>query len=164
MANKPRRWIKLYCYETLHGSVSYQLTEAEQGCWNKLLCQAGLCGMEGVIADHDGRPWPHSHIIQEIHASPEVFESTLKKCIQEGRIIEKNGQGIMITNWKKYQSEYERQKPYRSGSHLDQTPDERREKLAASHAAIVTDEYMDRWEAEHPGQKYPGRVKGNDEK
>ena len=112
MARGPRKWIKIFCYETLHGSVSYQLSEEEQSVWVKLLCFAGLCGNEGLIADHDLRPFPHAFIVHEIHTSTDVFASTLKKCKEEGRISE-DGQGIRITNWAKYQSEYDRQKPYR---------------------------------------------------
>lgn len=118
MARGPRRWIKVFCYETLHGSVSYQLSEAEQAVWVKLLCFAGLCGNEGLIADHDLRPYPHSFIVHEIHTTEESFEETLKKCKAEGRISE-DGQGIKITNWSKYQSEYERQKKYRQAINPD---------------------------------------------
>jgi len=112
MGRGPRKWVKLYCYEMLHGSVSYQLSEAEQSVWVKLLCFAGLCGNEGLIADHDLRPFPHSFIVHEIHADTEVFETTLAKCKEEGRMSE-DGQGIKITNWAKYQSEYDRQKVFR---------------------------------------------------
>lgn len=118
MPRGPRRWIKIFCYETLHGSVSYQLSEAEQSVWVKLLCFAGLCGNEGLIADHDLRPFPHTFIIHEIHTDTDIFESTLEKCKSEGRISE-DGQGIRIVNWAKYQSEYERQKRYRD---KDNTP------------------------------------------
>jgi hypothetical protein len=112
MGRGPRKWVKVFCYEMLHGSVSYQLTEGEQAVWVKLLCFAGLCGNEGIIADHDLRPFPHEFICHEIHTDAEVFEATLAKCKEEGRISE-DGQGIRITNWAKYQSEYDRQKVFR---------------------------------------------------
>lgn len=113
MREKGRRtWIKVYCYQTLHGSVSYQLSQAEQGVWIKLLCQAGLCGFEGLICDNDQRPYPHPFLAHEFHITEKLLESTLDKCKEEGRISE-DEHGIIITNWKAYQSEYERQKPYR---------------------------------------------------
>lgn len=112
MPRRVRKWVKVYCYETLHGSISYQLSEAEQAVWLKLLCFAGLCGNDGIIADHDLRPFPHQFICHEMHTDPEVFEATLKKCKEEGRISE-DGQGITIVNWSKYQSEYDRQKGFR---------------------------------------------------
>lgn len=107
-----RTWIKLHCYGFLHGSISFQLTDAEQGIWAKLLCLAGICGLEGLIADNDKRPYPHNFIAHELHTSEELLERTLAKCTEEGRISE-NEHGILITNWKAYQSEYDRQKPYR---------------------------------------------------
>ena len=121
MGRTRRQWVKVYCYELLHGSVSYQLSEAEQSVWVKLLCFAGLCGNDGLIADHDLRPFPHPFIIHEIHTSEDMFETTLAKCKDEGRISE-DGQGIKITNWTKYQSEYDRQKPWRDRKKALQEP------------------------------------------
>jgi len=116
-----RTYIKLNCYGILHGSINYQLTEAEQGIWVKLLCLAGECLFEGLIADNDKRPLPHAFIAHGLHTSEELLESTLTKCKEEGRITE-DGQGIHITNWKAYQSEYERQKPYRQKGKDDKGP------------------------------------------
>ena len=107
-----RKWIKLHCYERLHGSVSYQLSEAEQSVWDKLLCLAGLSPHDGVISDNDLRAYPHSFIIHELHTTEKLFESLLAKCLKEGRITE-DEQGLHITNWWKYQSEYKRQSQYR---------------------------------------------------
>jgi len=75
--------------------------------------------MDGLITDKDERPYPHPFIAHELHISEELFERTLDKCKEEGRITE-NDKGIRITNWVVYQSEYQRQKPYRQGK---QSPD-----------------------------------------
>ena len=117
-----RSWIKVYCYQTLHGSISYQLTQEEQAVWLKLLCLTGLCSHEGTISDNDGRAYPHSFIAHELHTSVELLDSTLAKCKEEGRISE-DEHGIHITNWKAYQSEYERQKPYRQERAKQQSQD-----------------------------------------
>lgn len=111
-----RTWIKLYCYQRLHGSVCYQLDEAEQSVWDKILCLAGLCSGEGVIADNDGRAYPHTFIAHDLHTDLDLLERTLAKCKDEGRITEDEG-GLHITNWTAYQSEYDRQKPYRDKRH-----------------------------------------------
>ena len=113
-----RTWIKLYCYERLHGSVSFQLEPEERSVWDELLCFAGLCGLDGLIADRDKRPFPHSYIAHELHITEELFKRTLGKCKEEGRITE-NEHGIYITNWAAYQSEYARQKPYRQKAKTD---------------------------------------------
>jgi len=107
-----RTWIKLHTHGMLHGSVSYQLSEAEQAIWVKLLCLAGECNRDGQISDNDGRPYPHLFISHEIHTTLELLETTLHMCTQEGRITEDES-GIHITNWSVYQSEYQRQLPYR---------------------------------------------------
>ena len=107
-----RTWIKLHCHGRLHGSIVYQLEEAEQSVFDKLLCFAGECNRDGQISDNDGRPFPREHIAHELHTTLTLLETTLDKCITEGRITE-NGAGLNITNWFTYQSEYQRQKPYR---------------------------------------------------
>jgi len=77
--------------------------------------------LDGLIADRDERPYPHSYIAHELHIPVELLERTLDKCIKEGRITE-DEHGIHITNWVAYQSEYERQKPYRQKAE-EQDPD-----------------------------------------
>ena len=109
-----RTWIKLYCWGRLHGSITYQLTEAEQSVWDKLLCLAGLINKEGAICDNDSRPFPHEHIARQLYTDLNLLEGTLQKCKDEGRVTE-NEHGVHIANWKAYQSEYARQKPYREG-------------------------------------------------
>lgn len=116
-----RKWIKLYCYERLHGSVSFQLTEAEQSVWDKILCLTGLCSISGSISDNSGRAYPHDFIIHELHVNEKLFESALLKCKSEGRISEDEA-GIHITNWDKYQSEYNRQKPYQDKYRASKEP------------------------------------------
>jgi len=111
-------YLKLYPYQCLHGSISWQLTPEERCCWYELLCFAGLCPTRGVIADTDGRPYPLSFIAQEIHINPATLQTVLHKCQEEGRITINSGT-ITITNWKAYQSEYERQKPYRQQTDPD---------------------------------------------
>lgn len=107
-----RRWIKLYPVECLDGSIRYQLEPDERGVWYDLLNFAAICSNTGTIADRSGRAFPHSFIANRLNISVELLEITLDKCKKEGRLFE-NGAGIHITNWATYQSEYERQKPFR---------------------------------------------------
>ena len=107
-----RSWVKLHIHGMLYGSVRYQLTPAERSVWIDLLCLAGLSNEPGVIADNDKRAFPHSFLANRLNITPTLLEMTLKKCTAEGRIQE-NESGIHIVNWVAYQSEYQRQKPYR---------------------------------------------------
>ncbi len=107
-----KTWIKLYPIDCLEGSIRYQLEADERGVWYDLLNLSAICVNPGTISDKDSRPYPHSFIANRLNVATELLERTLKKCIDEGRISD-NDTGIHITNWKAYQSEYERQKPYR---------------------------------------------------
>lgn len=107
-----RRWIKLYPVECIDGSIRYQLTSDQRGVWYDLLNFAAICSNDGVIADRSGRPYPHSFIANRLNISDELLESALEKCKDEDRLTE-DDTGIHITNWSTYQSEYDRQKPYR---------------------------------------------------
>ena len=112
-----RRWIKLHVNGFLMGSVRWQLTPAERSVWVDLLCLAGLGIAPGTIADNDSRPYPHSFIANRLNVPQALLKTTLDKCIDEGRITE-DGTGIHISNWAVYQSEYERQKPFREKGKL----------------------------------------------
>lgn len=108
-----RLWIKLYPVDCLDGSIRYQLEPDERGVWYDLLNFSAICANPGTIADKDGRPYPHNFIANRLNISLDLLELALKKCKEEGRIKEVDGGIIEITNWNAYQSEYQRQKPYR---------------------------------------------------
>ncbi len=108
-----RRWVKIWVNECLTGTVRFDFTPAERSVWYDLVILAGNCRMEGVVAAGSGRPYPHNWIAGTLNIPLELLEVTLTKCEESGRIRE-DGDGIHILNWQKYQSEYERQKPYRN--------------------------------------------------
>ena len=103
-----RAWVKLHINGILNGSVRYQLEPAERATWIDLLCFSGLGVVPGTISDSDRRPYPHSFLANRFNISIKLLETTLLKCIDEGRLTE-DEQGIHITNWASYQSEYQRQ-------------------------------------------------------
>ncbi len=107
-----RTWVKLFIGGWLHGSIRWQLEPAERGTWADLIAMAGECGMDGRICDNDGRPFPILFIANQLNIPIELLGSTIAKCKAEGRIENDDGV-ITISNWKAYQSEYERQKQYR---------------------------------------------------
>lgn len=107
-----RRWIKLWTNEWLKGSIRFEFSAEERGVWADLLALAGNCRQDGLISANESTPFPHSYIAGNLNISLDLFEGVLEKCKKSGRISE-NKHGITITNWSKYQSEYDRQKPYR---------------------------------------------------
>lgn len=117
-ASWKRTYIKLHINPCLQGSIRYQLDASERGVWYDLIMFSAICATPGVISDSDHRPYPHAFIANRLNITEELLERTLGKCADEGRITE-DEHGIHITNWKAYQSEYERQKPYREKKVID---------------------------------------------
>lgn len=117
-----RTWIKLHVNGWLHGSVRWQLTPAERGTLADLFALAGERGRDGEISDNDGRPFPMEYIAHSLNIDVALLESTIAKCVEEGRIVDRDGV-ITLTNWKIYQSEYDRQKKYRTADR-ERTPGE----------------------------------------
>ena len=108
-----RTWIKLHIHGMLNRSVRYQLSPAERATWVDLLCFAALGPEGGLIADNDRHPFPHAFLANRFNIPLKLLETTIAKCKEEGRITE-GEEGIRITHWGEYQSEYQRQKPYRT--------------------------------------------------
>ena len=108
-----RAWIKLHIHGMLNGSVRYQLEAAERATWVDLLLMAGVGVEPGLISDNDKRPFPHAFLANRFNIPLQLLEDTLRKCKEEGRVTE-DGRGIQIINWDEYQSEYQRQKEYRT--------------------------------------------------
>jgi len=107
-----RSWIKLYLTGWLHGSIRWQLEPEERGVWADLICLAGECGKTGKICDNDGKPYPQKYLASMLNIPTELLDRTIEKCKNDER-ISVEGDILVITNWKAYQSEYERQKSYR---------------------------------------------------
>lgn len=107
-----RTWIKMWVMESIEGSIRYQLDPAERSVWYDLVLFSAWSARPGIISDKDSRPYPHKFIANRLNIPVPLLEKTLKKCQDEGRIQE-NSDGIHIVNWERYQSEYQRQKPYR---------------------------------------------------
>ena len=107
-----RKWVKIWVRECLAGTIRFDFEPAERGVWYDLIVLAGDCRQEGLIAAGPGRPYPHGWIAGTLNIPLELLESVLSLCIKTARLSE-DGEGIRVLNWTKYQSEYDRQKPYR---------------------------------------------------
>lgn len=107
-----RTWVKMWVNECLEGSIRFDFSPAERSIWYDLILMAGRCRVPGIISANSNTPYPHSYIAGLLNVPIDLFESTLKKCEASGRVKETKA-GIELINWEHYQSEYQRQKPYR---------------------------------------------------
>ena len=107
-----KTYVKISVTGWLHGSIRYQLEPDERSVWADFLAWAGQCRLDGLIADNDGRPFPMSFVANQLNIPLELLDRTIKKCVLEGR-VELKDDTIVVVNFKQYQDEYSRQKPYR---------------------------------------------------
>ena len=107
-----RTWVKMWVNECLEGTIRFDFSPAERGVWYDLIMLAGRCRVPGTISANENTAYPHSYIAGLLNIDLKLLEKTLEKCKKSGRVTE-DERGIHLLNWDHYQSEYERQKPYR---------------------------------------------------
>jgi len=108
-----RNWIKLYVDQCLRGSMMEELTNEERWSWIGLLLLAGDCPIEGEIGITNEIGYTDEQISKMIDVPIEIFRRAKKKMIEAEKISTADNNIIRIINWKKYQSEYGRQRIYR---------------------------------------------------
>ena len=107
-----RKWIKLWVAESLRGTTRFEFTAEERGVWYDLLAMAGDCREDGFIAPGQDKGYPLEWIAGTLNIPLELLKRAIDKCVKSGR-IEQTLKGLRVLNWGKYQSEYDRQRPYR---------------------------------------------------
>jgi replisome organiser protein len=114
--NGRRQWVKLWTAEWLGGTMRFQMTAEQRGLWADFLALAGASRVAGVICAGETKGVPDAYPIDYLASMLRCSEASLRGAIEvfesQNRISVKDGV-IYITNWPKYQSEYQRQKPYR---------------------------------------------------
>lgn len=138
-----RIYRKSWPYDNLFGSSRFELTSAQRGVWNDLLDFAKLGRVEpGLIAPAPDKAYSHTWLAEFFNVPLELLEETLVLLGQTSR-VEENGSGIRILNWQKYQSEYDRQKPYRKAKKQRELPPEEQKK----HDQFINEENQRKIEA-----------------
>ncbi len=110
-----RTWIKIFPDKWLRGTLREE-NPSVRGIWADVLALAGdsAYGDTGLIqlADHMG--FTDEQIMAILHIEKEEWLEAKKRLIRTDRIKILKNNVIKVVNWKNYQSEYERQKRYRS--------------------------------------------------
>lgn len=109
-----RTWIKIYCNKWLEDTISEESISI-RGVWVSLLALAGngKYGDSGQIMALRNVGFTDQQLTLMLKISPKMWGIARKRLLETDRISIENGNIIAIVNWKKYQSEYERQKPQR---------------------------------------------------
>ena len=110
-----RTWIKIYCDKWLEGSLSKE-SIVLRGVWITLLALvgAGKYSDAGELKVTTEVGLSDKNIAVALGVSHRKWTAAKGSLLKSGRITNDPTTNILkIMNWSKYQSEYERQKPYR---------------------------------------------------
>lgn len=115
-----RTWIKLYIDQCLRGSMIEELTAEQRWLWIGFLLLAGDSSIPGIIfrrKNANGIPLGYSNVTlaETLDVDIDVYDEGIRRMIEKKKISINESGVIIILNWQKYQSEYERQKKYRKG-------------------------------------------------
>ncbi|MGD9276327.1 MAG: phage replisome organizer N-terminal domain-containing protein [Candidatus Pacearchaeota archaeon] len=113
-----RNWIKLYVDQTLRGSCFDELLPDERFVWFGFLLLAGDNACEGKISITEEMGYTNNQLSVLLKCKKSLIERSIGKMIAVNKIKIGKNNVIKIVNWQKYQSEYQRQKPYRSNEKL----------------------------------------------
>ena len=109
-----RTWFKVYGDKWLEGTLREETPEF-RGIWIDLLSL--VCSSPnsdtGQVTLKNGIGYTDEQIATIFNIPLDAWERAKKRLIQTDRIQVSLKNTITITNWSKYQSDYQRQKPYR---------------------------------------------------
>ena len=108
-----RNWIKLYVDQCLRGSMMTELEPAERFVWFGFLLLAGDSSFEGKICITETVGYTDEQLASMLKVDLQLLKTAKRKMVKFEKIAVREGNILEILNWKKYQSEYERQRPYR---------------------------------------------------
>jgi hypothetical protein len=108
-----RSWIKLYT-NVVFGSTSKELLPAERWVWIGLLALAGDSFIDGFVCLSENLGYTNEQLADILSVDAAILIAALSKMSAAGKIFIDPKNKISILNWKKYQSEYDRQKSYRA--------------------------------------------------
>jgi len=118
-----RTWIKLFVDQILRGTLFSEMEDpAERFVWFGFLLLAGDSPFEGKIAVTDAVGYTNAQLASMLKCKVKTVEDAKAKMLRHSKIEVLPNNVIKIMNWKRYQSEYERKKVYRSRKRTPQSP------------------------------------------
>ena len=111
------KWIRLWPDYIINGTTFDELDAEVRGVWFSFLALAGYSPFPGEICIAKSLPYTREQMAAIIKIDIGILNRAIDRMsCEEVRKIKVNETGtISILNWNKYQTEYERQKPFRRG-------------------------------------------------
>jgi len=119
-----RKWIKVWINEWREGTLRWQATDSQRAFWIDLLTLAGRSRYPGIVCagmDSDKTVgYPAAFLAPNSGITAESVQATLDLFVSKNMVsysTSKSAQGdtlyaVTITNWKKYQSDYDANRMY----------------------------------------------------
>ena len=117
-----RKWVKLWTYESLTGTLREELTPAERSVWWDFLALAGESPEPGTICIYPKIGFSDQQLCELLRIDMQLLKDARSKLLETGRITMNENGIIHIEKWEQYQSEYERTKKYTRTSTSESTP------------------------------------------
>lgn len=119
-----RKWVKLWVNEWLDGTTRFEMTDAQRAFWIDLMAMAGRSRFPGIICAGQidgqfiGYPLNKFQALMseaiDVEATLALFERNHKIEIEVTQEAPTKLYKLTLQNWDRYQSEYQRQKKYRT--------------------------------------------------
>jgi len=107
--SRRRRWVKLWTYESLTGTLRRELTPDERSIWWDFLALAGESPEPGYICLYPDIAFTEDQLCKMLNVTSELLSRAKRRLIDTGRIKVNSSNGIIhILKWEEYQSEYDR--------------------------------------------------------
>jgi len=110
-----RQWFKLWPREWIYGDLRTELTIEERALWTDLLAMAALSPEDGVVCESKRNGYSVPRLAAILNFSPAFVTETIEKLsgnrLKMITVLKRNR--IKIRNWRRFQSDYCRQRSYR---------------------------------------------------
>lgn len=105
-----RKWIKLYAYQTLYGTMMDEMPDpAERWVWIGFLLLAGDSPFQGKIGVTSTVGYSDDQLASMLKCEVKTVTDAKAKMVKYEKIEVLPNGVIKILNWKKYQSDWDRQ-------------------------------------------------------
>jgi hypothetical protein len=110
------QWFKIHAQRWFLGSTRFELSPEQRAVWIDVLARASLNDPAGEFEYYS-----LEQLAAQFQVSLALVKNSLKRFVEVKKIAhDPKKKSIKILNWGKYQSEYERQKPYRKKQDCNQ--------------------------------------------
>lgn len=131
-------WRKSWIDENLEGSIRIDLEPAERSVWSDLCDLCGKSRRWGIIERSEGIPYTIEDFAYKFKTPSSIIESTIAKCLKEGRLQRDSTGAFIVANWDRYQQE-----PRVKASKRQDIPMASEDRAAAVQASAARLGYLD---------------------